>query len=261
MHLPRIALLALTALPFLSACSQEAMLEKFASAEDRKVATQCIDNLLQGNFEEINAHLDPTLRTGDTQAAFDHMLAMLPKEKPSAVKLVGAQLNVSTEGRESNLTYQYSYGERHFLINCATRTRDSERIIFGLNVNTLESSLEERQRFDLAGKTPLHYAMLLGVIAALVLTLVALIRCVMEKDLRRKWVWVLCIIFGIGHLELNWVDGTWSFSPVYFQLFSAGALSTGYGGWVVSLSLPLGAILYLVRRYRNHRALARSNEA
>jgi len=261
MRLPRTALFALAALSLLCGCSQEAMLEKFATEEDRKVATRCIDNLLRGNFEEIESRLDPGLRTGDTRAVFAHMVAMLPKEKPSAVKLVGAQRNVSAGVRESNLTYQYSYGQRHFLINCATRTTGQDQVIFGLNVNTLDASLEEKQRLELRDKTPLHYAVLAAVLVALLLTLSALIRCVIEKDLRRKWLWVLFIIVGIGQFELNWIDGTWTFSPVYFQLFSAGAVSSGYGGWELSVALPLGAIVYLVRRYRNHRAAARSNEA
>lgn len=260
--MPRTASYALAALSLLlGACSQEALLERFASEEERKVATRCINDLLRGNLEKIEARLDPSLRTGDTRAQLEQMLTMLPKEEPSAVKLVGAHRNLTTEFRESNLTYQYSYGERHFLINCATRTKGQEQLIFGLTVNTLDASLEERQRLELEGKTPLHYAVLLGVLAALLLTIVALVRCVIEKDLRRKWLWVLFIIFGIGQFQLNWVDGTWTFSPIHIQLFSAGAVSVGYGGWQLSLALPLGAIVYLVRRYRNHRAAARSNAA
>jgi len=261
MRLPRIAFLALSALALLTACSQDALVRKFSSEEDLKVATRCIDELLAGRIDEIQARMDPPLRTAEIRSVLEQMVEQLPKEKPSAVKLVGAQLNVTTEKRESNITYQYSFGEQHFLINCATRTTGTERVIFGLNTHLLDASLEETQRFKLEGKTPLHYAVLLGVIIALALTLAALIRCVMEKDLRRKWLWVLFIIFGIGQLELNWIDGAWIFKPVSIQLFSAGAASIGYDGWVVTLALPLGAIVYLVRRYRNHRAMALSNEA
>lgn len=261
MTLPRIALLALAALFFLAGCDREAMLQKFASEEDRKFATQCIDTLRAGKLDEIEQQLDASLRTAETHAVLVRIIELLPKEEPSAVKLVGAQLQVGTQGRDSNLTYQYSYGERHFLINCAIRTKDSGRVIFGLNVHGLDASIEQQQEFGLAGKTPLQYAVLLGVVVALVLTLVALIRCVMEKELRRKWLWVLFIIVGIGQFSVNWHDGNWVFSPVYLMLFSASAVSYGYGGFELSVALPLGAIVYLVRRSRNHRAASRSNDA
>jgi len=261
MHLPRIALLALAALLLLNGCSQEALLRKFATEEDRKVATECIDTLRAGKIAEIEGRMDPSLRTADTHQVLARMANLLPKGEPSAVKLVGAQLNVGTNGRESNVTYQYSYGDQHYLVNCATRTHGGERIIFGLNVHTLAASIEERQRFGLTGKTPLQYGVLLGIVAALALTLVALIRCVTEKDLRRKWLWVLFIIVGIGELAVSWNDGTWVFTPIHFMLFSASALSSGYGGFQLSVALPLGAIVYLVRRHRNHRLTARSNDA
>jgi hypothetical protein len=51
---------------------------------------------------------------------------------------------------------------------------------------------------------------------------------------------------------MNWNSGAWEFSALHFLLFSASAVPPGYGPWV-------GAAWYLVRRFLNHRAAARSN--
>lgn len=255
----RIVWCALAALTVIGGCNRDDMLKKFASDQDQKVARQCIDTLRHRNFAEIEARLDPSLRSPDTRALLEKAANLLPPREPDAVILVGAQLNTADGVRSSNLTYQFSYGEQHFMINCATRAEGKARIIFGLTVNVLEGSLEQQSRFDLKGKSGLQYSVLIAGIVFLVLSLVALIRCIMEKNLRRKWLWIICILFGIGQLSVNWNSGTWEFSPVHLLLFSASALSPGYGPWVVSVALPVGAAWYLIRRFLNHRAAARSN--
>jgi hypothetical protein len=83
----------------------------------------------------------------------------------------------------------------------------------------------------------------------------------LRRGLRRKWLWFIFILFGIGQLSVDWNSGAWEFSPLHFLLFSASAVSPGYGPWVVSTALPLGAAWYLARRFLNHRAAERSNVA
>ena len=40
-------------------CSQDAMLQKFASAEDQATAKKYVDDLRAGHYEEIEAVMDP----------------------------------------------------------------------------------------------------------------------------------------------------------------------------------------------------------
>jgi hypothetical protein len=81
----------------------------------------------------------------------------------------------------------------------------------------------------------------------------------LELRRRRKWLWIIFILFGIGQLSVDWNSGAWQFSPVHFLLFSASAVAPGYGSWVVSTAFPVGAAWYLIRRFLNHRAAGRSN--
>ena len=64
----------------------------------------------------------------------------------------------------------------------------------------------------------------------------------------RKWPWVLFIIFGIGKVTVNWNTAEWSVVPVSVQLFSASAVSAFYGPWLISASIPLGALAFLIYR-------------
>jgi hypothetical protein len=256
----RNALCALAALFAMAGCSQEELLKKIASPEDEKTATECLERLRVGDIANLEARMDPTLQAPNLHATLEQIAQILPDEKPASVKLVGAQSNKSIGERSINVTYQYGYGDgRWFLVNCATKRAGDTETIIGISVNTLEKPIEEQGKFELAGKSPLHYAVLFLGILFVVLTLVALIRCITEKDLKRKWLWIIFIIFGVCQFSLDWNTGQWTFTPLYFLLFSAGASWPGFGVMQVSIALPLGAIVYLARRMLNHRHADRSN--
>jgi len=250
------------ALICLTACNPEDMVKKVASDEDQQGATQCIDALRNRRFDAIETHLDPSLRSPETRTTLEHMAGMLPPGQPDAVKLIGANINVSEQGaRTADLIYQYSFGKRWFMVNCATRTDADTRSIVALNVKEMEFPIEQQAGFGLANKTPGQYGILVAAVLILGLTLTALITCIMDKQLTRKWLWVLFILVGIGKLSINWNSGTWDFSPVSILPFSVSAVSRGYAGWVLSIALPVGAAVYLARRWLNHRAAARSKAA
>jgi len=257
----RILWCALAALVFIAGCDRDELLRKFASPADEKVARQCIDSMRHGNLEEIEASLDPGLKGAEAHAQLLKMVSTLPPREPDAVKLVGAHKSIDNGVHSANLTYQYSYGTRHFMINCAWRIDGERRVILGLQVKPLSASLDEISRFELGGKSALQYGVLIAALVFLGMSLVALIRCIMEKGLRRKWLWIIFILFGIGQLSVDWNSGAWEFSPLHLLLFSASAVSPGYGPWVVSIALPVGAAWYLLRRFLNHRAAERSNGA
>jgi asparagine N-glycosylation enzyme membrane subunit Stt3 len=67
---------------------------------------------------------------------------------------------------------------------------------------------------------------------------------------RRKWLWILFILFGFGKLSINWTTGQWGVMVLAAQLFSASAAAAYFGPWIVSVSLPVGAVLFLIKRRR-----------
>lgn len=254
----RNALCALAALLVTAGCSQEELLEKIASPEDRKVATECLDLLRTGDLDTLEARIDPSLKTPDLRATLQQIAEILPDGKPDSVKLVGAQVNSFNDERTANLRYEYGYGDRWFMVNCAHKKVGTTLTVIGVSVNTLEKSLE-KTTFDLQGKSAKHYVILAAAILFVLISLVALITCIVERGLRRKWAWILFITFGFGQLTLNWSTGETSFALLSIHLFSAGTTAEPYGAWILYVALPVGAVWYLVRRFLNHPRAARSN--
>jgi hypothetical protein len=127
------------------------------------------------------------------------------------------------------------------------RKQDAVSLV-GLSVRAIPESLEEHHRFRLAGKSAVQYVVLGLAVLFPLLTLYALVACITTKMSGRKWPWVLFIALGFGNFAVNWTTGEWQLAALVVRLFSASAGAALYGPWIVSVSLPLGALVFLLRR-------------
>lgn len=238
----------LLVLLFLSACNQDEILQKFSSPADQAEARAYINQLRNHDYASIERAMEETLKGPDIRNTLASMAAVIPAGEPSSVKLVGAHVQKTPGTTIVNSTFEYQFGSRWLLINVAMRDQENSRKMVGLNVVPLASSLESQHRFSLSGKTSVHYLVLGAAVLSVLITLAALVACVRTPIPRRKWLWVLFILFGFGRFALDWSSGEWRFAPAWLQLFSAGASSQPYGPWIISVSIPVGAICFLLLR-------------
>lgn len=134
------------------------------------------------------------------------------------------------------------------MLNVATLEKPGASKIVGLHVYPRPTSLEEQNRFRFAGRATLQYVILALAVLFPLLTLYALVLCVRTRLPGRKWPWVLFILLGVGKFAVNWTTGVWAVTPLAVQVFSASAAAPLYGPWTVAVSLPVGAIVFLLRR-------------
>lgn len=236
-------------LVFVTGCSQQDLLSAIASTEDQALATKYIDLMRAHRFEEIEQAADPGVRA-QLHDALGRMAEALPEATPTSITLVGAHKLTNGQGLTTNLTFEYGFGEEWFLINVAWLSNDDTFAIVGFNVYDLEGSLEELSKFELAGKSPSHYLVLVWAVAVPIFCVYTLIVCARTRLTGRKWPWIIFILFGVGKVSLNWTSGEWAFAPLVVQLLGAGVTAQPYTPWVVSVSLPLGALLFWWRRRR-----------
>lgn len=82
--------------------------------------------------------------------------------------------------------------------------------------------------------------------------LVTLVACIRTKMRRRKWRWILFVLVGGVSLSLNWTTGEIGFSPLSVRLLGASAMTTSaYSPWIVSISFPLGAAMFWLKRRKS----------
>lgn len=244
--------LGLILLVGISGCDPQQTIEKFASDAEKHRAIELIDTMRAGKVDAIAPKFSRSLQSPGLRPTLVQMSTLMPAGEPRKRTLVGAYVNVMNGVRSSNLTYQYDFGDRWFLVNCAYAESGPDAGIFGMQIRPLPARLEAQPEFGLRGKTALQYSVLAAAVLVVAVVLLALIRCVLDRDLPKKWLWVLFILVGVSQISVDWSTGAWEFRYLWIQLFSAGAGFQPYGSWVVSVALPLGALVYLARRFWNH---------
>jgi uncharacterized membrane protein YhaH (DUF805 family) len=243
-------LATLAVLLLLGSCTKDAMMERFESPAEQAAARIYIDALRSRDFDRIEQIIDPSIAEPSLHGLLVKMADLIPAGSPKSVKLVGSNRFTTPGSSSLNSTFEYEYGDKWFLINVALKHAGDTQTIIGIGVVPEPDSLEAQNRFTFAGRSPLHYVVLALAIAALLVTLVALVVCVRTKHAGRKWPWILFILVGVCQLSINWTTGQCRFKPFSVVIFSAGAVAPLYGAWMITCGIPFGAIWYLVRRRR-----------
>lgn len=255
-------LIAFITLTTLSGCDQAAMMDKTASTENVEAAKHYIALLRNHQYDLIEKDLDPSIKPANIEEILAGMAAMIPPQEPIAIKVVGVQTFTATTNGETstttNITFEYEFSDRWLLANIATQKTETGFSIVGFRINPIPDSLENTNRFTLSGKEPLHYLVLTLAVIIPIFIIYTLVLCVRTKMEKRKWLWILFIIIGIGQFTINWATGQWAFSPFSIQILGVGAFAPLFGPWILTVSVPIGAIVFLLRRKKLIKAQADS---
>jgi hypothetical protein len=221
-------------------------------AEDT-VAREFIDTLRLGQVDAAYLRLDPAVRDANGMRGLEATANLFHGGKTKKIELIGGK--VGTDARIGGrtvlaLTYQVELTTGWFAGNIGLDERDGLLRIAGARFTRLPASLGEINAFTLHGRQGIHWLFLYLAVALPLFTLAVLVVCLRSR-VRYKWLGALGIVIGIVAFQFNWSDGALVVSPVTVQFFSAGANRQGlYGPWMITVAVPLGAILFLALRAR-----------
>lgn len=242
--------LALCLLLPLAACDQEKVLGQAAFEEPGITARHYADLMQQRKIDTIYAQLVPSMKTEATRMALVRAAALMPDAAPKGVRLVAYKTFMLNGVASYSYTFESEYPSGWALTNVVLEKLEGGYAVLGVQAQELTQSVEETNRFTLVGKGPLHY-LFLGLTAANPAFILVTAFLAYRRPIgRRKWLWILFILVGLFPLDFNWTTGQVSFSQMMgFNLLGATAMRTGTAGaWTLSLGLPLGAVLFLLRR-------------
>jgi|SRR5437762_1712861 len=244
----RLRFLLLPLLALAAGCSQRGVVSNVPSA-DQALAMYYVDLLRARKFDDIDRAAIPSVKGPKLYAALLKMADMLPeKETPSSSKLVSAQTKTDQDGTTTNMVFEYDFSGKWVLANVELLRKPGSVSLARLSVGAMSESLEEHHRFRLAGKSAAHYVVLALAIMFPLLTLYALVVCFKTTMSWRRWAWMLFILLSIGSFTINWTTGETQLSALAVGVFGASATGALYGPWLLSVSLPLGALVFLLRR-------------
>jgi len=240
----RIGLL-LTILALVAACAAP------LAPDDEAAVTSVFAQLKHHDFAAIEARMPPRLRTAVTDARVGAEAAKIPDGEPRRIKPIAPQTTDLPGGaRQIGATREYFYPDRLLVVSTALLNAPGRPpAILSLSVQAFSPSALAAGRFQFEGRNSIQYFLLGLAIAIPLLLAYALLRLAFDDRSRWKWLWTPFILIGWTQLSVNWATGVIVFQPFGLLLLGAsvGRGSLDISPWVVTVSLPLGALIYLSR--------------
>lgn len=234
----------------LAGCNPSSVIEKFADTEKLAVARAYLQKLMNGDHVALATELDASLRSGNELSQFKAMRDLIPPGTAVTTEVIGYYVNYASGATTYSVSYQYGYGGKWIVANVVWReSTGTPRVLMGMHITPFAQSLQEINAFNLKRAGATHYLFLAAAILIPSFIVVTLIVCIRTKMPRQKWLWVIFILVGVVQYSINWTTGETMVKPVFFQLLGAGMISSGvYSPWIISISFPLGAIVFWVKR-------------
>ena len=143
---------------FLQGCSQEELLEKFTPKAEVEFSKKYFSLFQSGNYDAIEESIDTELKTTDLRNKLEEIANFFPKEEPKKIDLVGSRTFEMADKWQANLTFQYEFSKKWVIANIVLeRITDGPLVVKGINVNPVEDSLQNTNKFTLNGKSVVHY--------------------------------------------------------------------------------------------------------
>jgi hypothetical protein len=245
-------LLLVVALCLVIGCSSESTFGVFGvKDEEVEFAKNHVALFPARRFEEIEGQLSSNLKVAQLRERLEQMAALFPDATPKQIRVVHSHVVAGTMDRQVNFTIEYEFDDRWLLASVALQRINESSVVIGVHVTPVDKSVADFHRFRLGGKGAVHYATLAMVVLVPIFIVFTLIYCFRTPVPKRKWLWVIFILFGVGRLSIDWTSGSLSMNPIHIQILGAGASrSAPYSPWMMTTSLPLGAILFMLKRRR-----------
>ncbi len=245
-----------------AACNKDVLVAKFTPHPEAEVAKQAIDDWRTGHYDALRATLMPESRGEATDDVLRAMAAELPKGEPKSVKVVGAETTIAGGQHRYGITYEYEYDGHWLVAQAVVLVRGNQTGVVGIHGKVYTRSLEAMNAFTFANKGGLHLLMLFLAIVSPVFCLTVCVICIRTPLPGRKVLWALFTLVGVVTVHFNWTTGHLDFVPISFQIMGASIMGQPYGPWIIGVSAPVGAIIFLFKRKKlMARALAASQRA
>lgn len=246
----------------LTSCSYQGMMDKLIPKKEAKMAEDYLNKLREKDFEYIKSKLSDELKPQVTDAALVQLADYFRGGELISKEIIGSQVHVFNGAWQGNFSFEYQFSDGWNIANAAFRKIGNKYEVIGLNVYKTKMSQKEYHAFKLHNKSLLHYLILVLAIVVPIFICISIFFCIRTPIPKRKWLWILFIFLGISQIQVNWTTGQYAIHLLSVHLFGASAITAGpHAPWVISASIPIGALLFWIKRKRYIKLSNRDNNS
>jgi hypothetical protein len=247
------SLIALIAM-FLQGCGIPQSPNEFDKTPEAELLKATVNKLVSHEYTTIESLMDPRVQQSDIKQALEQLRSIVPVGAPTHLEPVAwnfvktaSTTSGSSASRSANVAIEYTYPGPKWIVASASLSGEPGQFrIVSFNVEPLAAPLSELNAFTLKGKSAAHYLFVLLPTIACIISVYAFVRCLRTKGLKRKWLWSLFTLVGVGAFSMNWTSGAIFMNILHFNFLSAAFMRSGWlGPWVVTFSIPVGALVFL----------------
>lgn len=222
-----------------------------------KFSRAFIDKIIAGQVESAFADVEPEVLNDHAKEFITNAsrnISGAELKKYSIVEETGRTLLDTKAGKSTTyqLGYEYEFLKgKNILFTTTIKEKDGKLSVLAFDGQVLQVPLTELNKFSLEGKPFIDYLFLaLSIMVPLFILTTGFLMLRSKIIVRKKIIWAFLILFlSTPTFIVNWNSGAIDFKLLNFTLLGAGAGRPSlYSPWFLSFAVPIGAILYWLRR-------------
>jgi len=233
----------------LSGCDFTGLAERFIPEAEAEFAKAHFELLRLGDVDQVVAELNSQIVDDSVREKIEAVVEYVPDDEPLGFEVVGANTHLANGTRTVTLNIQYEYPDQWLVFTISVDSSNEPFKVNSINANLLEQSLAEINAFHLTQNGPIGILLVILGAAVPVFCIVVFVVCLRTPIPKGKWRWAIFTLLGVMTYQINWTTGQMGFTPMHIQLLGAGFARSGfYGPWVLGVSIPFGALVFLLKR-------------
>jgi hypothetical protein len=246
--------LLLAFLLLLQGCGIPRSAQDFHQTAEAKTLQSLVAQLAAHDYASIEAQMDARVQQPEIRQALEHVAGLIPpghaiQAEPADWSVQYKEGNGGTGERRAHVAMEYAFPDARWMLASATLSGEPGAFrILSFKIEPLAASLNASNALTFKGKGLLHFLVLLLAAASFATSAYAFVLCIRAKALKRQWLWAVFCLIGVFSVSFNWSSADTSLQVLRLNLLGAGIARTGWlGPWTVTFSLPLGALLFLLK--------------
>jgi len=215
-----------------------------------------IEKIISGQTDSAFADIQPEVLNDEAKEFITNASLNINGEIPMKYRVVEANWTSGVDSKTGKfmyyrLGYEYEFETRNILFTTIINDNDGKLLVSSFNGEFLSAPLSELTKFTMTGKSGLHYIFLVFCIIVPLFILTTFIIMLKSKmTIKKKVIWALIILLvSLPKFLINWNSGQLDFKLLNISLLGSGFFKpTLYSAWILTFSIPIGAIIYRFKR-------------